>query len=172
MVGGGPTGGRALWVVRHAHAASGSATGDMGRPLDARGVAELSRVGAALGDLVASGALARPQLVLTSGAARARQTAVGLAAAVGAPSPSIETPFYRADAYDLLQWACGLDDAVEVAMLVGHNPAVAALTGLLVGSDAAGGFPTATVAVVELTDAPWGSLVPGEGRLVRTIHPG
>lgn len=164
--------GRLLWVVRHAHAAAGSPAGDVARPLDERGTAEAGRLAAALGALVVTGALARPDVVACSGAARARATADVLAGALGVGEPSVETELYRADADDLLTWVRRLPDVAVAVAVVGHNPAVSDLVDLLVGPDAAApGMGTGSAAVVQLMVARWAETGPGDGRLVRLLRP-
>lgn len=164
--------GRTLWVVRHAHAAASSPRGDVGRPLDERGMAEAERLSATLASLVRDGHLARPDVVACSSADRARSTASILADAVGVGPPSVETGLYRADADDLLAWARQLPDAAATVAVVGHQPTVSDVVELLAGPDAAApGMGTATAAVVHLAVARWAAVAAGDGRLVRLLRP-
>lgn len=162
---------RTVWVVRHAHAKADSPQGDVGRRLDHRGRAQAEHVGATLAGLVDRGELRRPELVTTSSAARARQTAEALADALGLGAPDVDTRFYLADADDLLSWVRGLDDELSTVALVGHNPAMGDLVELLVGPGAAApGFPTAAVAVIEVGGAGWSAVAAGDGVLVHSVR--
>lgn len=162
---------RTLWVVRHAHAAAHAPEGDIGRPVDERGRAQLAALGRTLAGMVADGRLAAPALVATSTARRARETAEALALAVGAPAPVLETGFYRADADDLVAWLRGVDDGTDPVALVGHNPTMADLVDLLAGSDAAApGFPTASVAVLALEAGRWSAVDAGGARLLHRLR--
>jgi phosphohistidine phosphatase len=129
-------------------------------------------VSAMLVALVDGGALARPDAVVCSGAARARATAGVLAAALGTGPPAVEGALYRADADDLLAWARQLPDDAATVAVVGHNPAVSDLVDLLAGPDAAApGMGTATVAVVHLAVPRWAAVAAGDGRLLRLLRP-
>lgn len=159
-----------MWVVRHAHAAADSPLGDVGRRLDHRGRSQVGRVADRLAELVGDGSLRRPDVLATSPAARARQTAKALARVLGLGAPDVETAFYLADADDLLAWVRSLADDVTVVAVVGHNPAVGDLAALLAGPDAvAAGFPTAAVAVIDVGTGPWSTVTGGGGTLVRSV---
>ncbi len=182
---------RHLWVLRHAHAAGGSPTGDHGRPLaDAgrREVAALGQPGGALARALAAGG-ARPELVATSSAARALATAEAAAAGLGLGPPRVEPSFYQADADDLVTWLATMTDDVSSVMVVGHNPAVHGLLSVLAAPPgapsaepaAAGGgaggpvvpasFPPASLAVVVLDVERWRAVAPGTGRLLFVAVP-
>lgn len=160
-----------MWLVRHAHACSGSPSGDADRQVDGRGRAQLQRLGRQLAGLVAAGRLAQPAVMATSAAVRARQTAAALADAIGLPEPDVEAGLYRADADDLLAWLRSRHDGTDPVAVVGHNPTMADVVGWLVGPDAApAGLATATVAVIELPAQRWSAVAPGTGRLVQLLQ--
>ena len=115
--------------MRHAHAVDHWPGGDHARPLAAKGrreVAAFGYAGGVPGPLTRALAVGcrRPDLVVSSSAERARGTAEGAAAALGAGAMQVDRSLYRADADDLVAWLAVLPDDVGAVMVVGHNPAV------------------------------------------------
>ena len=132
---------------------------DSERPLAKRGKRDAARMGAFLieQDLM-------PDLILSSPAKRARQTALRCAEAADYQGEvRFEEVLYFAgdDAYLDLLWA--LDDAVGSVLLVGHNPDMESVVETLSGQYAP--MPTAALARVELEIERWADLVEGGGRL-------
>jgi phosphohistidine phosphatase len=113
-----------------------------------------------------------PDLVLCSSAARARETLGRL----GLPATSdvnIEDRLYGAGATELLARLLTVPDAIGSVLLLGHNPGVEDLAGLLVDDRHAvpERFPTAAVADMRLSISRWAELAPGVGRLHRFVIP-
>jgi phosphohistidine phosphatase len=85
---GGHTGGRLLWLLRHAKAAADPPAGgsDHERPLAPRGRRDAAALGLRLraGDL-GFGAAAQPDLLLASTATRTTETAAKVVASLGVP---------------------------------------------------------------------------------------
>ena len=161
-------GGRLLWLVRHAKAASDAPHGgsDHERPLAPRGL----RDAAALGRLLASGGVGDdlPQLVLASSARRTTETAERVAAPLGL-TVDRRRGLYYGDPVDEIRT---VDDAVRSLMIVGHNPATHRLAIDLVGEEeAVASFPTCALALVRVDVARWLDLAPGVGMLVRFLVP-
>src|SRR3970040_2350291 len=129
-----------LSLLRHAKSRwDEPALGDYGRPLAKRGRKAATEVGAAL---AAMGL--RPQLVLCSGAVRARDTLDLVLDKLGAPAPEViyDDEVYMATPAALIarlrRIAPGHRGEVpRHVMLVGHNPGLEELALLLVGSSAA-----------------------------------
>jgi phosphohistidine phosphatase len=155
---------RQLIVMRHAKAGELPGGPDFERALRPRGRKNAESAGEWL-----AGAGLLPDLVLCSKARRARQTwqyvASGLA---GEPEVIIDTRLYEADAGQLLAIFAETDPAVRSLMYVGHNPAAAEVTEILVAAPVA--FPTAAIAVIDLT-ADWPDLAGGDGQLVASWTP-
>ncbi|HEX9624722.1 MAG TPA: hypothetical protein VF979_10120, partial [Streptosporangiaceae bacterium] len=86
----------------------------------------------------------------------------------GEPEVIIDTRLYEADAGELLSIFAETDPQVRSLMYVGHNPAAAEVTEILVAAPVA--FPTAAIAVIDLT-ADWPDIVGGEGQLVASWMP-
>jgi phosphohistidine phosphatase len=106
-----------------------------------------------------------PQLVLCSSARRARETLDGIALALGdAAEVEVEKDLYHASAGDLVERLRTIPDGVESVMLVGHNPAIEALTTV------AGKFPTGALATLAFTSS-WHDLDPRAAELVEFVKP-
>ena len=150
-----------LTLVRHAHAAGAGPTGDHSRPLDERGL----RDAAAAGEGLLQGGV-QPALIVASDAARAAATARILARALSVDESAMQhdPAIYDASAGTLLGIVQNLDDSVQEAMLVGHNPGMSEFLLLLLGRSVAGLAPGDSVPLtLECED--WASAAPGCARL-------
>ncbi|MCA1667153.1 MAG: histidine phosphatase family protein, partial [Thermomicrobia bacterium] len=120
---------KTLLVLRHAKSDRGDRSlRDHDRPLAPRGESDAPQMGVALAalDLI-------PDCLLTSTAVRARETARLVAAALEYGGEIVEEPaLYAASVDTLLDALRDCDEAVTV-LLVGHNPGVEELIGLLTG---------------------------------------
>jgi len=149
-----------LIIVRHAKAAKVAPRGgDFDRPLSSRGEADAVEMGRRL----ARGKV-HPDAIVTSPAQRALATARLIARELDFPWDEISTakPAYLADAATLLDLVRELDDRVEIALLVGHNPGVSELAQTL-----ARGFrqemPTGAVVAIDLPADTWAGVRRGGG---------
>jgi phosphohistidine phosphatase len=148
---------RRLILFRHAKAANRAlGSVDAERPLEARGRrdAEVS------GRWMAAAGLA-PQLVLVSPSARTRETWDAVEACFPTARVEFLNELYDAAPADIEAAMAGPGRRAECVLVVGHNPGMQELAvNLLVEGMAAceeiekvaGGFPTATVAVIDLAD--------------------
>jgi phosphohistidine phosphatase len=144
-----------LSILRHAKSSwSDSSLDDHDRPLNKRGVRDAPR----MGELIREQDLV-PDVILSSTAVRARETALAVAAATGFPD---EVCFLRRlygagpDAY--LEALSDLPDDHHHALVVGHNPGLEELVARVVGVPHT--LPTAALAVVELPIDRWSDLGP------------
>jgi phosphohistidine phosphatase len=151
-------------IVRHAKAARVDAMPDRERPLTPRGHADAGAAGAWL---ARSGY--RPDLVLCSPARRTRETWHDVALAFpSAITIRYDDELYASGAGDLLDLVSRLGDDVGTAVLVGHNPAVSALSELLDPVDAdEEGLRTCGIAV-HTVDGAWTAYRPQGARLTAT----
>lgn len=163
---------RRLVVLRHAKS-DWPDVPDHERPLAARGRRDAPAVGRWLRDEHCV-----PDRVVCSTAQRARETWELASAELGAPVDLIyDERVYDAGVPQLLLLAHELPDGDATALLVGHNPGMAALVATLAG-DAEGDalerlrtkFPTAAVAVLAFT-GPWHALAAGAARLTHFAAP-
>lgn len=158
-------GGKTLLLMRHAKSDwTGDYESDHERPLNERGMRSARLMGRLLEglDLV-------PDLVLTSTATRARETARLAAEAGSWGCPIIEEPaFYGASPGSVLRLASGMADADRL-MLVGHEPVWSSLVGEI--SSRRVEMKTATVVVVAVPIRGWDDLRDAQGVVVGVHHP-
>ena len=160
-----------LTLIRHAKSDwADSALPDHDRPLNARGLGAAPAVGEAL---AASGA--KPDLILTSTALRAKTTAQMVAEKLGYPAESIHETrdLYHASVQDLERATADIDDlaGIEHAMIFGHNPGMEDYVDYLLGSYASQRFVTCAVAELSLEIKYWGEVAAGCGTLERFFTP-
>jgi len=170
---------RRLLLLRHAKSSWNQGNlDDAARPLAPRG----RRAAPLMGRLIRGRKLV-PDLVLCSTAVRARQTLELVTAewermaGPGARS-ELRTSLYLASAAELLSAVKRLDDDIERAMIVGHNPGMASLASLLATTGdtealkvMAMKFPTAALAVIEFDVDSWKAVLPDAGRLQSFVRP-
>jgi phosphohistidine phosphatase len=157
-----------LVVVRHSKTEP-YATTDHARTLTDRGKRDARDLGRWLdqGDFT-------PDVMLVSSAARAQQTADHISVQLDSePDVIVVDGLYEASADEVLEICrTHLDETAATAAVVGHNPTMAGLADILIGSDTdedLGHFPTSAAAVVQVDD--WESLGEGAGTLVAIYRP-
>ena len=158
-----------LILVRHAKSSWGEPSlDDHARPLNARG----ARVAPLMGEALATRA-ARPDLVLSSTALRARTTAGIIAPALGYADADIigEGQIYQASTPRLLQVLRDIDESQGSVMLFGHVPGVHDLSNALCPGASIGHFPTCAIAMIQLEIEHWGAIDAGCGKLVDFLIP-
>ena len=122
-----------------------------------------------MGELIASEGI-RPQIVVSSPAARARTTAEAFCEAGGfGAGIEYDERIYGAGANTLTYVLSEIDDRWDRVMIVGHNPGFEMLVHALTGRAAR--MPTAAVAVIDLDVASWSEIGPGSGKLRRHYIP-
>ncbi len=168
---------RQLIIMRHAKAGELPGGPDIERALRPRGRRNAESAGAWL-----AGHELVPDLVLCSKARRARQTwqyvSEGLRGDPVGRSPGLALPrqpevvvderLYDADAAELLIIFAETEPGVNSVMYVGHNPAAAEVTEMLIAEPVP--FPTAAIAVIGLSVA-WSDLEAGAGSLIASWTP-
>lgn len=114
-----------------------------------------------------------PDLLIASPAPRALATARCIAQEIGRQSPTLvqEERIYEAPVEDLLEVLQEVEDRVEHACLVGHNPGMERLTNWLAGKRVVEGFVTCGVAMLELNIDSWEILRGGCGTLRHYLQP-
>src|SRR3954454_15746783 len=152
-----------LILLRHAKSDWSDGQDDRERTLAPRGL----RGGRAIGELIRK--VARPDIAITSTATRAGETPRLVMEAGGRACPVRESErLYGGGVGALVDEVRALDDAHDVALVVGHEPtwsiAVGALTG---GSDVR--MPTAAAAAIAFEGA-W-SHVDTNGLLLWLVNP-
>ena len=164
-----------ILLLRHAKSSWGDdGLDDHDRALAARG----ERAAGLVGSHLARQGL-RPDLVLCSSALRAQQTWERVLERLPEPSPHrVEPDLYLAAARTLFERLYGLEDGVEIAMLVGHNPGMGDLAVALSGAGDARAvermrakFPTAALAVIDAEIPGWKDLASEACRLASFTTP-
>ena len=146
---------------------------DQERALNRRGQESATKIGAYM---ARHGLI--PDRVLCSSARRAKETWIRVAAELPqAPDTVYEDRLYNATPDVILDLARKIKGARSV-LLVGHNPGLEELAGLLIASGdlehrerLRQKFPTAGLAVVDFAIDDWRKLHPHAGRLERFVAP-
>lgn len=162
-----------LLFLRHAKAVRGAPRGDHDRDLAPRGIRDAGWAGIAMED-----AGWQPALALVSDARRTRRTFDLLADAVDTPPRlQLEPRLYDASPETILTAIATTAAEVDCLLVIGHNPGIAETARRLAlrGDGAAGarladGYPTASLAVIDLEAAGWGEVASG-GTLVEFLSP-
>jgi phosphohistidine phosphatase len=157
-----------LTLLRHAKSVQDpSYAVDRERPLAERGRADAE----AMGRFFAQAEIV-PDLIASSPAIRARQTAELLARAAGYEAGiRWDEAVYAAGPDALLAVMRGLPDQVEHALMVGHNPGFEELAALLIGTECGVTLPTAAAAHFEIDVDRWSEVCAGAGRLQWLVTP-
>ncbi len=97
-----------------------------------------------------------PDLIISSTAKRAKETAIILATELGYPVDNIryEKRLYHADADDIFDELFGLDDSIDSVMVVGHNPTLTDLVNHF-SKTMIDNLPTSAVAAVTFKTNKW-----------------
>jgi phosphohistidine phosphatase len=157
---------KTLYLLRHAKSSwNDPSLQDFDRPLNGRGLEAAPLVGR----LIRKRKL-RIDLLLGSPAARARQTAALVTEAAGlATELRYDERIYDADAARLLEVVSQVRESANAVMLVGHNPGMEELLGVLTGETHH--MPTAALACIMLDTEKWGKVRERTGRLEWLIRP-
>src|SRR5436853_7391657 len=155
-----------LLLLRHAKSSwKDGSPRDFDRPLNKRGLKAAPMVG----EMIRKRKL-RPELVLSSPAERAKETTRLVCDAAGLIVVArYEDGIYEASARRLLEIVSRIEDAVNTAMLVGHNPGLEELLAIL--TDEPHRMTTATLAGIELSIERWNEVTSGTGKLQWIVKP-
>jgi phosphohistidine phosphatase len=165
---------RRLFIVRHAKTELSVGRGDHARNLTERGRGDARRVAEALA--------ARhflPDILIHSGATRAKQTAEIFAAEWRSKVTLEEdAQLYDASLTTLLDRTRALADAHTSVGLVAHNPGLGELASTLIGSGAgpdvqrlAEKYPTCAVAILDFSIEQWVEVARNSGELALYLTP-
>lgn len=157
---------KTLYLLRHAKSSWGDSTvQDFDRPLNGRGRDAAPLVGR----LIRERRL-RVDLLLSSPAARARQTAELVKESAGLSAELLyDERIYEADAARLLEVVTQTAEPAGALMIVGHNPGMEELLKILTGGEHR--MPTAALACVALDVDVWGKARGRAGRLEWLVRP-
>ena len=151
-----------LYLARHAKSSwDDYSIRDFDRPLNKRGL----RDAPFMGKLIA-GMGETPEIIVTSPANRAVTTSRFFAEAFGLPPATVIElkPLYSAPPETILGVISELDDEIDRAMIVGHNPAMTQVADKLAPGSITH-MPTCSVAAIEIPVESWIMVGPGKGKL-------
>lgn len=157
---------KTLLLIRHAKSSWDDASlADFERPLNERG----RRAAPFMGGFLRREGLV-PDVVVSSPAVRAKQTAEAVIAAGGFDGAlAFEDSIYEASPNALRDAVAAIDDAAATAMLVGHNPGMEGFIRYLTGEIES--MPTGAVAVVSLDIDSWAAATDSCGTLDMVLRP-
>ena len=155
-----------LYILRHAKSSwDQPGLADFDRPLNQRGLITAPF----MGELIARKEYL-PDLIISSPAKRARQTAILVKESAGAGADiRYDEKIYEASPQALRQIVLELNDEIESVMVVGHNPGMEGFIRYLTGSLEA--MPTAALAYLTLNIEKWNELTAGSGILQEVVRP-
>ena len=159
---------KTLYLVRHAKSSWNNAhMSDHDRPLNERGERDAPRMGKRLGERNP-----QPEIIICSSAVRAETTATILAEAIGYPLSNlkIDERLYGAEPNNVISIIQELDDAIECAMFVGHNPTFTDLVNTL-GRCEIENMPTCSMAVLAFPIETWSEISQVRGELLDFDYP-
>ncbi len=160
-----------LWLLRHGKSERDASIDDFDRPLKKRGKKDAQRVG---NWMKTQGLI--PDLIISSPALRAIDTAKSVCAAMGFPEADIQQDRrLYAEGYERLKTVLSACPArTKKVLLVGHNPELEDLLSYLVGAanipDVEKILATATLARLTMPKN-WSDLRSGCASLVSITHP-
>lgn len=155
-----------LIILRHGKSDwNAGAASDHARPLSRRGTGAAITMGKVLTRLGE-----KPDLIFTSSAVRARETALLAADAGGWDCETVEVDdLYGASIGEALDVAAAAPDEVDRLMLVGHEPAWSYLVRALTGAEVS--MKTATVAGIDMAMHRWVRAPEAAGILAYLLQP-
>ena len=160
---------KTLLILRHGKAQENAPRGDKARLLTERGERESALMGQIIREMPV-----KPNAVVSSDAARARQTAEIAAKAAGFDGTiQFDPNIYGAGLDDLLAIVRGLSDKWDCVLLVGHNPGFEDLCAALAQERTdPPQLPTAGLACLAFQRAgKWKDVREGSGKLTGVYRP-
>jgi phosphohistidine phosphatase len=148
-----------LTLFRHAKSSwDERGLADRKRPLSKRGLRDAPIMAARMFERGLE-----PDLLLSSPATRARQTAEFLAKAFSSAAPNLrlEPSLYLASPGELLAAVSAVSDDIDSMILIGHNPGLTRLANLLLSDLALANLPTAGAVSIDCETDSWHGIESG-----------
>lgn len=157
---------KTLLLLRHAKSSwDDPGQSDFERPLNERGL----KAAPLMGRFLRKKNL-RPDLIVSSPAERASQTTSLVLEAMGLRTePKFDERIYEASSRHLFEVISQFSEDANSALLIGHNPGLEELLGLLTSE--ARRMPTAALALITLEIDLWREVRSGVGRLEWLVKP-
>lgn len=157
---------KTLFVLRHAKSSwENPDLADFERPLNSRGL-DAARF---IGELIYERGL-EPEIIISSPAKRAKQTAVLVKEIAEIPKPvKFDERIYEASPLTLFNLIREFDEQWESVLLIGHNPGFENLVRMLTGETVS--MPTAALARINLKIKKWSDVETAANELEFLIRP-
>ena len=158
---------KTLYLVRHAKSSwKQPELSDIDRPLNKRGKRDAPLTGSVLKNKEI-----QPELIITSPARRAKDTAFEIAEKINYPKSNILTNdnIYEASSAELIKVIHNFDDKYNSIMMFGHNPDFTMLSNYLT-DHYIDNIPTCGVVGIQFNSA-WKSVQSGSGKSFFFIYP-
>lgn len=157
-----------LLLLRHAKSDHPEGMSDFDRPLNKRGIKDAPRMGKVLRktDL-------QPDLIISSPAVRAKETAEAAAATCGyTDAVDFQQILYDGSTRDYIKTIQSAPADKKRLMLVGHNPHIEDVVDYLSsGGNLSVKFPTAGLALIRFETESWAQVREKEGMLISFMLP-
>ncbi|HDL19633.1 MAG TPA: histidine phosphatase family protein [Bacteroidetes bacterium] len=158
-----------LYLVRHAKSSwDDPGLHDSDRPLNKRGKRDAPFMGERLKKYHVV-----PDIIVSSPAKRALKTAKIIAKKINYPVKKIKTAniIYNGNSFDLLSFIRNTDEAVNEAMLFGHNPEITGLANYF-SNKIIPNMPTCGILCVEFNTGSWKEVAAENGTVLFFDYPG
>ena len=159
---------KTLFLGRHAKSSWNNALlADQDRPLNERGLRDAPRMGKRLADRGV-----RPNLIISSPALRAYDTAVKIAGEIDYPVSDIQVTkeIYLEGKTGILNAISLLDSNIDSVMLIGHNPGITIAVNYLAQADL-DNVPTCGIAEIQFDFELWSEIDSSTGKMVLFDYP-
>ncbi len=161
---------KTLLLIRHAHASlrNGNAMQDHERPLSTEGRESALKVA-----MVLKHKISCPDLLISSPAVRAFDTAVIMAEAMNYPRHEIlvESKIYDGNTEDLFSTIVALPNDLDTVMITGHNPAITQLANSMM-SRKIDYMPNTGVVCLEFAVEAWEEIPLAKGKMAFILGSG
>ncbi|GEQ86265.1 phosphoglycerate mutase [Patiriisocius marinistellae] len=156
---------KTLYLARHAKSSWKHDVNDHQRPLKGRGKKDAPLVAAHVASI-----MERPQLLVSSDAVRAYETALFFKSAFGLEDAIFKTnhELYDFSGQQLMEVIKGLDDDLNLVMLVGHNHALTSIVNML-GDTFIENVTTSGFVAIQFDVDSWSNIV--TGKTIKKVFP-
>lgn len=157
---------RILYLLRHSYADPPGDGSDISRGLTMEGLTSVRALGRKLSEEDFN-----PDLIFSSNAVRAEDTAINLAEELGISEQviSFDEKIYEASVRELLEIVNEVDDSTTSALMIGHNPTLSFFGEYLTGNGFSGLEPCGLLTISFEND--WNEISQGTGTFVSYYHP-
>lgn len=156
-----------LTLIRHAKSDQNMEVSDFDRPLNERGRLDAEKIGKYL-----SSELSKPDLIISSSAVRAAETASIISKQVSYQNDKILffDDLYLCTTTEFMEILMEQNVKLKHIIIVGHNPGITSFLNILADEDI-DNMPTASIAHLQLDVFKWEDVEAGMGKLIQFVSP-